>query len=156
MKGSPEQTWRGLPYIPSWSVGLGAGWASPDPVGSEGFIDLRFEHSHRPHIHRGPIVDLILCCCHLDILNNFLNKGPGIFILYWGLQITIADISTWMRFFFYLLALKFYKVLCISCSVIWAVIILLNCVDNCLLHQWTVWLLPKSFGPRLMSTPAHT
>ena len=24
----------------------------------------------------GPVLGLMLCCCHLEILNNFLTRGP--------------------------------------------------------------------------------
>lgn len=35
---------------------------------------------------KGPVVALILCCCHLEVL-ILLNKGSPVFILHWVLQI---------------------------------------------------------------------
>ena len=40
-----------------------------------------------PLVRKGPSIGLILCCHHFEILNDFFNKGPHMFILHWDLSI---------------------------------------------------------------------
>ena len=36
---------------------------------------------------KGPSLGLMLCCHHFEIFNNFLTRGPSIYILPWVPQI---------------------------------------------------------------------
>lgn len=42
-----------------------------------GFMSERPGTSTGPGTHKGPTPGLMLSCCHLEILNIFLNKGPS-------------------------------------------------------------------------------
>lgn len=43
--------------------------------------------AQNPTLRGAPTLGLMLCCHHIEIFNNFLNKGSHVFVLHWVLQI---------------------------------------------------------------------
>lgn len=48
-----------------------------DPINRAGFMDMGPAQLHRDLCSEGPALDLMLCCHHLEMLNNSLTRGPA-------------------------------------------------------------------------------